>query len=70
MPADNLHTLDNEDRKYLRAIVEKHGLEGAARLLNISRGVVSSAVGAIGVRRGSIELIRDALAAHKRTQVS
>jgi hypothetical protein len=56
-----LHTLDADEQKQLKRLVEKHGLAGAARLLDVSRGVVASAAGGLGVRRGSIELLRNAL---------
>jgi len=57
-----LHLLAEADREHLRRLVTEHGLAATARLLGVSRGVVSSAVAEIGVRRGSYELLRDALA--------
>lgn len=56
-----LHLLDDSDLEKLRKIIAKHGLAAAARIIDISRGVVSSASAGIGIRRGSIELIREAL---------
>lgn len=56
-----LNLLNDSDRKHLRHLIATHGLTATARMLNVSRGVVSSAVAGITVRRGSIELIRDAL---------
>jgi hypothetical protein len=58
--------LDEVDREYLRALVSKEGLNAAARMLGMSRGVVSSAVGGIEVRRGSIEMLREAIATSRR----
>ena len=60
-----LHFLEEEDREHLRKIVEENGLSKAARLLNISRGVISSTCGGIGVRRGSLEMLREALLKHR-----
>lgn len=68
--APALHLLDDVDREDLRRIVDESGLYGAAKLLNLSRGVVSSAVGGIGVRKGSVELVRAALAAWRQSRVN
>lgn len=59
---DSLHRLSDGDREHLRRLVEEHGVAGAARLLGLSRSVVASAAGGLGVRRGSLELVKDALA--------
>lgn len=57
--------LNEEERKVLRRLVQQRGVAGAARMLGVSRGVVASAAGGIGVRRGSLELVREALAARR-----
>jgi len=67
-PAPGLQLLEDAERETLRRLVEDEGLAQVARTLNLSRGVVSAAVAGIGVRRGSIELVRDALAARARAQ--
>lgn len=58
-----LHVLTDKERQQLRKLVDSQGLAAAARTLGLSRGVVASSAGGIGVRRGSLELIREALAA-------
>jgi hypothetical protein len=55
-------TLSDEERETLRQLVSIEGLSGAARRLKIDRSVISSAIGGIAVRRGSIALLREALA--------
>lgn len=64
-PATSPNTLADEDREYLRVLVQKDGLHATAKNLGLSRGVISSAIGGISVRRGSIEMVRDALAQHR-----
>lgn len=56
-----LYLLEDAERDRLRSLVEKHGLAEVVRRLGVSRGAVSSAVGGIGVRRGSVEMIVAAL---------
>lgn len=53
--------LEDAEREHLQRLVKAHGLAATARLLDISRGVIASLVGGIGVRRGSVELVREAL---------
>lgn len=65
--SNGLCILEDRDRKHLRRLVDKHGLAGTTRMLKISRGVVVAAVAGLGVRRGSLELVRDALAANRAT---
>ena len=66
-PAATAQTLlDEAERDQLRQIVDKLGLNAAARTLNLSRGVISSAIAGIAVRRGSIELVRESLAAYSK----
>lgn len=60
--AAKLHFLDDAERSRLRSLVNQSDLARAARALGVSRGVVSSAVAGIGVRKGSLEQLRDALA--------
>jgi hypothetical protein len=67
---NGLCVLEDSDRKHLRRLVDKHGLAETTRLLKISRGVVMAAVAGIGVRRGSLELVRDALAAQRGAPVA
>lgn len=62
-PANN--TLTGDDRRYLKKLVDEHGLHGVSRLLDISRGVVSSAVAGIPIRRGSIVMLRTVLCKHR-----
>lgn len=64
-PATKLHVLDDSAREQLRQLVEDHGLSGVAKLLDVSRGVVSSAAAGIAIRKGSIEQVRAALAAKR-----
>lgn len=59
--ASGLYLLDDESTVRLRKIVSEQGLAAVARALKVSRGVVSAAAGGIGVRRGSLEMLRDAL---------
>lgn len=66
-PAPNL--LDEDDREYLKALVSEQGLNAIARALSISRGVVSSALAGIEVRRGSIEMLREALTTYRKAAV-
>lgn len=58
-------TLDDGEREALRKLVDEHGVAGVARMLGLSRSVVTAAAGGIGVRQGSVELVRKALAAHQ-----
>ncbi len=60
------YILDEKERLRLRKLVEVRGVSGTARLLGLSRGVVSAAAGGISIRRGSIELVREALASYRR----
>ena len=53
--------LDDAEREQIRGIVARLGLAGAARELGLSRSVISSVAAGIIVRRGSLELVRDAL---------
>ncbi len=64
-PQPVANALNSEDRNYLRCIVEKEGLNATAIKLAISRGVISSAVAGIPIRRGSIELLREALGKYR-----
>ena len=54
--------LSAEERDHLRSIVDEAGLATAVKDLGLSRSVISSALAGLDVRRGSLELIRDALA--------
>lgn len=56
-----LFLLDDATRGRLHALVTAHGLAGAARVLGLSRGVVSAALAGTGLRKGSVELLSDAL---------
>ena len=58
-------TLTGDDRRYLKKLVDEHGLHGTSKLLDISRGVVSSAVAGIPIRRGSIEMLKIVLGKHR-----
>lgn len=58
-------TLTGDDRRYLKKLVDEHGLHGVSKLLDISRGVVSSAVAGIPIRRGSIEMLKIVLGKHR-----
>lgn len=59
------YLLDDEEQKVLKSLVEELGVQGAARKLDLTRGVVTAAAGGIGVLRGSLELVRTALAKHR-----
>lgn len=47
-------------------MVDSRGLSGAARFLNISRSIIQSGMAGIGIRRGSIELLREALSTQRK----
>jgi len=63
--ASGLHLLDADEREHLRKLVDAHGLNTVVNLLEVSRGVISSALAGVGVRRGSLALLRSALAAQR-----
>ncbi|MES2179832.1 MAG: hypothetical protein V4550_18370 [Gemmatimonadota bacterium] len=65
VPIAELNVLTAEERDYLRSIVDEIGLPAATRELGLSRSVVTSALAGLDVRRGSLELIRDALTRRK-----
>jgi len=67
MPHPPPHRLAKSDRDRLCRIVEQLGVSGAARLLGVSRSVVAAAAGGIGVRRGSLELVRGALESQRQS---
>lgn len=48
----------------LRKLIAEHGLAAAARILGVSRSVLSSAVAELSVRQGSWALIRERLGAY------
>lgn len=53
------------DRADLRRLVDLYGVSKTAELLGVSRTTIASAVAGIAVRRGSVLLLRDALAARR-----
>jgi hypothetical protein len=61
-----LHLLDTADREYLVRLVQADGLSATARQLGVGRGIVAAAVGGIQVRRGSIEMLRNAIRTRRR----
>jgi hypothetical protein len=64
-PSFGLHRLEPEDRRLLCKLVDQKGVAGAARQLDVSRSVVVQAAGNFGVRKGSLEMLREALAKHR-----
>lgn len=56
-----LHCLDDKEQRRLRRIIDKHTLAGASRLLNLTRPVLAAAAAGCGIRRGSINLVREAM---------
>ncbi len=63
-------TLTGDDRRFLKKLVDEHGLHGVSKLLDISRGVVSSAVAGIPIRRGSIEMLKIVIGKHRENGVT
>lgn len=57
--------LDEADRDYLRGLVNKLGVPATMRALEVTRGVLQSAIAGLTVRRGSLLLIRDAIQRHR-----
>ena len=63
-----LHFLDSSNQTRLQRLVAAQGLNATAKALGISRGVVSAALGGTGVRRGSLELLVQALSRKDATK--
>lgn len=57
--ASNL--LEDAEREELKRIVDQMGLNAAAAKLSVSRGVLSSVIAGISVRKGSLEMVRESL---------
>lgn len=57
--------LADADREYLRALVEKIGIPATMRELDMTRGVIVTAIAGINARRGSIEILRGAIERHR-----
>lgn len=52
------HLLEDAEREELKSIVERLGLNATATKLSISRGVITSAIAGVSVRKGSLEMLR------------
>lgn len=58
--------LDDTDREYLRALVAEIGVPATMRALRITRGVIMASIAGIDARRGSIEILRQAIELHRK----
>lgn len=60
-------TLEESERDYLRRVVDDKGLAIISRELGISGSVVTRALAGIPARAGSINLLRQAITAHRKS---
>lgn len=65
MRLKNVETLPEAERKHATALMERHGIEQARKMLGISRHALERAAGGLTVHRGTVAYLTQQLA--KRT---
>jgi hypothetical protein len=63
MKRKNVETLPEPQRQHATALMEKHGIEQARKLLGISRHALERAAGGLSVQRGTVAYLTQQLAA-------